>query len=907
MIDLTEVLRLEVDVPGELDNLIRNPNGEKGAWFWKVAFSGHAISSNGVRLRLQNGNSAAASSVANSGMMQIPDGGGKYVAFRMTSISMTAACQYRVTIFAYNAAQTVLGSTVGAWNINAGVGTVSDYTVPAWQLPAGTEYVHVQLMLDANPTTNNLPANAFVEFNQVKLAWSNSSGGFLSPYATNFFVNPSFEGATDEWTFDAQWGGGPKGITNQGTPRTGTKLYFVTKPAGTPVSIIRSNAFPVTPGKAYEASVYFRSSSGPNVGIVTYVEYYDDTNALISSTNSGAQVVSTTTYQRSKVSATAPSNADTAKMVISCASTYGQPATVWLDDVMFCDRVNESWFYGSTAAAGQFQYGWTGTANNSTSTKGFTAFGYTEPGNWFDLFTDGSQLTVDRASLDNGRLNAVVETEAFTQADILRAGRRIRWQTLDRGDWKSLYEGTISDWKTTHRREASRTQIIASDELAQIQAYPWEGGIQFIEHIAYYLETYFNGLLPWLINGDYGQYSSTPTAVSQGVASNMLDHFRLCRDVERAYMYISRDGVFVANNQGRNQGEFKFTDDSIEVWKTKLSIPDHGNGTAYTTSYLLWGVGNTRLTAKTTYSLTGGAYRATVFGGDYGEPLGFYLRGQPLNPSGIGAHVMTTDYTEQYRFTGRWRASQSSGPVNVRVAYYANAANSFAFLGYQTVEVLPSTTVNTWAPFEAIFDTADAPAGATYLAFEIIETPLSGDMWTTNDWVEIDDVQIDRNAGLKYYYDYDLEVADDSQTVGNVIDVTFCDHNFTTNVTTKVAMGPYRDYASISRYGQRKQEWVIQGINSSSVAAWAATTLGLTKDAEEVPSSLTIYITEPEETQLALLDLEQLAEFVFRGTNYGYYAVSNIKHEVLTGNRWKITYDFVKSAALAKPVKPNQR
>ena len=898
MIDLTEVLRLEVDVPGELDNLIRNPNGEKGAWFWKSAFSGHAVSSNGVRLRMQSSLSAAASSVVNSGFMQIPDGGGKYVAFRMTTLAMTASCQYRVTIFAYNAVQSVLGSTVGAWSPNTGQ---SNYTVAAWQLPAGTEYVTVQIMLDANPTTNNLPANAFVDFNQVKLAWASNSGGFLSTFATNYIENPSFEANnTNDFTVE---GGLIANISQGVTARTGSRVLEVTKPVGSGIVTLRTDPYPVEPGKIYEASGYSRYVGSVGASFWSGIEFFDSDGALLSSGLSATVNLTNSGYQRRVYAATAPANAATAKAVYRYQSVGGQQAGMWLDDVMFTDNDGESWFYGSSPAAGQFQYGWEGAANASRSIMGWTEFGYTEPGNWFDLFNDGSALTVERASLDNGRLNAVVETEAFTQADILRAGRRIRWQTKVGEDWKSLYEGTISDWKTTHTRDTARTQIIAADELGQIQAYPWDGGIQYIEHIAYYLETYFNGLLPWVINGDYNHYSSTPTAVSKGVASNMLDHFRLCRDVERAYMFISREGVFIADNNNRVSGEQTFTDDSLEVWKTKLSTPNHGDGTAYTTSHLLFGVGNTRYTANFAYTLTGGAYRATVQGSTFNFLAGFYLRGQPSEAAnGAGGQKLTLDYPEKHRFKGRYRSSKNAESFALRVQWYEGAATTFAPLALTVTQIAANTVANTWVDFEVIVDTENRPAGAEYFSVEIAQQVTGG--WAVGDWVEVDDVQIDRMAGLLYYYDDDLEVAEDSQTVGNVLDIIYCDHNFTTQVTTQVKMGPYRDFPSISRYGQRKMEFIVQGINSVDVPTWANTTLSFTKDAEEVPSSLTIYITEPEETQLALLDLESLAEFVFKGTNHGYYAVSNIKHEVQTGNRWKITYDFVKSTALAKPVRP---
>lgn len=183
---------------------------------------------------------------------------------------------------------------------------------------------------------------------------------FPTKVRTNLIPNPSFEVDLAGWTFNAS-----TTATRDATYHpSGSWAMKVVNGTGSPIAT--TPAISVIAGTTYRAMATILDSSGtPGPGIAKGI--------LITWKNSGGGTISTDTIAPTvpispvSIVATAPVGA------ITCTvSVFGGTAGTWYFDAILFEKysigIDSNYFDGASVNAGK-TYGWSGTANNSTSVE----------------------------------------------------------------------------------------------------------------------------------------------------------------------------------------------------------------------------------------------------------------------------------------------------------------------------------------------------------------------------------------------------------------------------------------------------------------------------------------------------------------------------------------------------------
>jgi len=190
---------------------------------------------------------------------------------------------------------------------------------------------------------------------------------------TNLCPNPNAETNVTGWTAE----GGAVLTRDTASPISGTASFKLTAGAGAYFT------FPVLVGETYTFSFDYTTvgtiSGSPSIGL--YIPGYTKTNLPLTQVAPG----------RFSVTATATATAT------AVAYVAGQASGVFHFDNVLLEKaaVAGTYFDGSTAAAGDYTYAWTGTANASTSTQ-------SAPGVAGWTAGSGALLTRDTASPISG-------------------------------------------------------------------------------------------------------------------------------------------------------------------------------------------------------------------------------------------------------------------------------------------------------------------------------------------------------------------------------------------------------------------------------------------------------------------------------------------------------------------------
>lgn len=191
---------------------------------------------------------------------------------------------------------------------------------------------------------------------------------------TNLATNPDAASVT---SYSAVAGtGGTAAITNQSSGgHTGTNFNRVTwSVATTAVSggCLYGSTTGLTAGLPYATSIWVKSSIAQRVYLG--IDWNTAGGGYISSTAGAAVNLTANVWTQLFATGTAPATATQANLSVLATTGGGVVwpinATLDVDDVLFeYGSVLRPNFSGVTAAAGDFTYAWTGTANASTSTQ----------------------------------------------------------------------------------------------------------------------------------------------------------------------------------------------------------------------------------------------------------------------------------------------------------------------------------------------------------------------------------------------------------------------------------------------------------------------------------------------------------------------------------------------------------
>lgn len=190
---------------------------------------------------------------------------------------------------------------------------------------------------------------------------------------TNLVTNPSFEYDTST---PANWNYNPNGgtmaifsVTNDIAPY-GTKmlrLQVTSVPSGNYVQLFTENYIPITIGKSYAGSSVIQIATPSGCYGVLQFDWYDSTNAYISSTYSTTKVLPGTNQLVSTLIATPPATASSMHVTITVYNTSASSQTIdfRIDGVCLVqDNTVVTYFDGDSAGCQ-----WTGQPGNSSSVQ----------------------------------------------------------------------------------------------------------------------------------------------------------------------------------------------------------------------------------------------------------------------------------------------------------------------------------------------------------------------------------------------------------------------------------------------------------------------------------------------------------------------------------------------------------
>jgi hypothetical protein len=181
---------------------------------------------------------------------------------------------------------------------------------------------------------------------------------------TNLVADPGMEVLTDEYWLNC--GSPDEYAVSTEQAFTGTKSHKITTNATNQgiSSRVDQRILGLTPG-----GVYYISFHVYGAGVwTTYTEEYDAGGSVTVYQGDTGQVTANASWQRRVQPVTLNALSVSTRFAIVTHSSSAAVVTAYIDGVMF-SATNDDYFDGDTTDGGGFNYAWTGTAHNSTSTK----------------------------------------------------------------------------------------------------------------------------------------------------------------------------------------------------------------------------------------------------------------------------------------------------------------------------------------------------------------------------------------------------------------------------------------------------------------------------------------------------------------------------------------------------------
>lgn len=537
-------LRLEVEVPtADLPNLVQNSSGDDGAWGWLSPVTQTYIKSEGGYAdgnRLVFVNATDTSVPANFTTEYLPMVPGKYVRAQFTPRLFGTNVSIKARFEFFDSSKVLLSSGTQTGLIGSSAVNTAFY-MAATVAPANTAYARLRFDM-YNNTGGNPPVSQFFHINRVHVAYTDTSTTVAS-LVRNLVPNPSFEVDTASW------------VSVDGTfNRTAAAAYVGTnglRSNGTFRTLHATSGMPVTAGKSYSVSFYTRVTSLTTGRLTSVtVNWYKSNGDLISSQQGPRDRVDTAWY-RYNLSVTAPSRAAFLRIDLTTNTTSDFDAFMVTEGTTLHD-----YFDGATPDTTTYDYGWSGTAHNSPSTRTTLgeAFNFAESNDWRDILGPTSEISIKRAALDVGTMSAVI-TDALLDPAVtsdIRPGKKVRVRTLIDNIWESIYEGVLTAANTSYDKPKTagaevktRIEVQASDAISVLANQGETRGVATIATLPFILE---GKMVPWNVNGSGNQVANATVAWINENAS-VLDQIALTRDSALGYAWVDRNGVLqVWNN-----------------------------------------------------------------------------------------------------------------------------------------------------------------------------------------------------------------------------------------------------------------------------------------------------------------------------------------------------------------------
>jgi hypothetical protein len=360
---LADALRLEIEGdprPGDLVNLIKNPNGDLGGWGWITPVSGSTLT--GVTIATQGPTALVYSAPAGASYFTseaLPVAAGVFVAasFVQPGIAATGAT-WRLRFEWLNSAGVLLSSS-----IQSVYGAVALGPIVA---PASTAYVRWRFDLYADTNGGNPTGAHTLTFNRATVATAPTVNGIPTTLTTNYVTNPSLEVDLTGFTYNTAFSSRDPSTPTQSATRafSGTKSALVTMPVMTLGTHVGWHPTGLTIGQTYTFSVWVYVPTGS-----------PDVRAEILFFANGPW--NTTKDKWIRLTATYKTTATGLFVGVQTKPDPVAGKTMYVDaGQVELGALPTDYLDGSLAAVSGASYAWTGTAHASASTRqGYTPLG----------------------------------------------------------------------------------------------------------------------------------------------------------------------------------------------------------------------------------------------------------------------------------------------------------------------------------------------------------------------------------------------------------------------------------------------------------------------------------------------------------------------------------------------------
>lgn len=549
-----DYLRLEIETPSEVQNLVQNPSGDLGAWGWITPVDQTVLES--------TTSGGAPALIVSSAIAQqyraltskMPASAGKYYQGRtnIVATSSTGVYHRRVVEF-YRADGTVISTHFAATYLNT-LGTIF-YTSPV--APALTAYVAFGIAVSGNGNVNP-PVNSSVTFREVQMIETTTATATQT--RTNQVRNPSLE--TNLNGFVAQGAGNTvTRATDQAWKGTYSLKSVVSSANTLWVRGLLASAGgygdqTLTTNKQYVLSFYARTNAARTLVVGTRLR---STTSTASTSFNRSFALAANTWTRVSVSFNSGKYNVLDYIAMLCQATGG---SWWFDGFMLEQTSTLGEYFDGVNPPTGWTSSWTGTAHASSSNASSPAaqFAYVPPIVYTNILGSANTISVQRNELEVGTLQANLKDASLdpATADTIRPGRRVRLSALVSGVWEPIFLGKVASAKVAyallHEDETKRADITltAVDAVSELANTRRSNGVVLIDDLPEVME----GVnVPYDIKGGINQSIGTAETAYTNDNASVLDIVAVARDTwlqewdKPAYAWVSRNGILNVQEQ----------------------------------------------------------------------------------------------------------------------------------------------------------------------------------------------------------------------------------------------------------------------------------------------------------------------------------------------------------------------
>lgn len=542
-IDLTQLLRLEIERdpdPGELINLVPNPDGDLGAWGWETPVAGSNLVSDSTFGRgLAYTSPGGVASYFYTEALEVS--AGEYVAANWVSATVDGA--YKVRVDWLDSTKAVISSTAYTANLSF---SSSIRTIGPFLAPSGA--IYARLRFDHLTSSGGNPGAGTMMIVRNVAVTAAATAAALAWSRVNLVTNPSAETSTAGWEVV-----GGDLSRSAGTPPSGTYRFEATKTGSKGDLVATTPIGDVEGGRDYATLVSLRPGSNARPVKVEML-WYGSGGKLLKTSRVRTTTETDGAWAAVSGVVTAPTNAATAAYKITWSKVPPGETHRW--DAVLVEQASTvgTYFDGSTTGTSGETYGWSGTPHASTSigTGAPGNLGVVVPVAYQNILGSAGQITIDREDLNVGSMSVRLFDAILdpTQNDLIQTGKRIRLTSIDpdTGAGETLFAGKVFTGAVTyHLLEAdehkrAEVNLTAVDPINALAATSRREGVATIAELPYVLE---GAGVPWSVNGN-GNQVATAEVVAYNDNASVLDQVAVTRDSVLGYAWVDRNGVLQA-------------------------------------------------------------------------------------------------------------------------------------------------------------------------------------------------------------------------------------------------------------------------------------------------------------------------------------------------------------------------